>query len=81
MAQPKRKKLWDTVPEQPVAVALKAKEVRTDRAGKRMIGFYIPDAAYRQLRQLGLDEETTNQELLTEALNMLFQKRGKSPIA
>ena len=46
-----------------------------------MIGFYIPDAAYRQLRQLGLDEETTNQELLTEALNMLFQKRGKPPIA
>ena len=81
MAQPKRKKLWDTVPEQPAAVAVKAKEVRTDRAGKRMIGFYIPDAAYRQLRQLGLDEETTNQELLTEALNMLFQKRGKSPIA
>ena len=81
MAQPKRKKLWDTVPEQPAPATSKAKEIRTDRTGKRMIGFYIPDAAYRQLRQLGLDEETTNQELLTEALNMLFQKRGRSPIA
>jgi Antitoxin-like ribbon-helix-helix len=81
MAQAKRKKLWETVTEQPATAAPKIREARTDRAGKRMIGFYIPDAAYRQLRQLGLDEETTNQELLTEALNMLFQKRGKPPIA
>jgi hypothetical protein len=76
---PKRKKLWDTAPEQPIAALLK--EARTDRAGKRMIGFYIPDAAYRQLRQLALDEETTNQELLTEALNTLFKNRGKQSIA
>ena len=76
---PKRKKLWDTAPEQPIATPLK--EARTDRAGKRMIGFYIPDAAYRQLRQLALDEETTNQELLTEALNTLFKNRGKQTIA
>jgi hypothetical protein len=76
---PKRKKLWDTAPEQPIVAPLK--EARTDRAGKRMIGFYIPDAAYRQLRQLALDEETTNQELLTEALNTLFKNRGKQSIA
>jgi hypothetical protein len=76
---PKRKKLWDTAPGQPIAALLK--EARIDRAGKRMIGFYIPDAAYRQLRQLALDEETTNQELLTEALNTLFKNRGKQSIA
>ena len=81
MAQAKRKRLWETVKEQPAPATVKTKEIRTDRAGKRMIGFYIPDAAYRQLRQLGLDEDTTNQDLLTEALNMLFQKHDKPPIA
>jgi hypothetical protein len=79
MTTPRRKKLWDAVPEQPAVPV--PKEQRTDRMGKRMIGFYIPDAAYRQLRQLALDEESTNQELLTAALNMLFKNRGKQPIA
>lgn len=79
MPTPKRKKLWDTVPEP--SAAAPPQERRTDRAGKRMIGFYIPDAAYRQLRQLALDEDTTNQALLTEALNMMFKNRGKPPIA
>ena len=79
MPTPKRKKLWDIVPEPSAAAPLQ--ERRTDRAGKRMIGFYIPDAAHRQLRQLALDEDTTNQELLIEALNMMFRNRGKPPIA
>ncbi|MFO5494855.1 MAG: ribbon-helix-helix domain-containing protein [Cuspidothrix sp.] len=35
----------------------------------------------KQLRQLALDNDTTVQALLEEALNDLFLKHGKSPIA
>jgi hypothetical protein len=35
----------------------------------------------RQLRQIALAEESSVQELLKEALNDLFVKQGKPPIA
>jgi len=38
-------------------------------------------AAKKQLAMLAIEEDTTQQELLTEALNDLFRKRGKPPIA
>ena len=57
------------------------RERRPDRKGKRFIAGYFPDAIYRQLRQLSLDEDKTNQELLTEALSLLFKRYGKSPIS
>jgi hypothetical protein len=56
-------------------------ESRPDRKGKRFIAGYFPEAIYRQLRQLSLDEGKTNQELLTEALSLLFKRYGKAPIA
>jgi hypothetical protein len=56
-------------------------EPRPDRKGKRFIAGYFPEAIYRQLRQLSLDEDKTNQELLTEALSLLFKRYGKAPIA
>jgi len=33
------------------------------------------------LKQLALEEDTTVQDLLAEALNDLFEKYGKEPIA
>jgi hypothetical protein len=57
------------------------REPRPDRKGKRFIAGYFPEAIYRQLRQLSLDEDKTNQELLTEALSLLFKRYGKSPIS
>ena len=57
------------------------REPRPDRKGKRFIAGYFPEAVYRQLRQLALDEDKTNQELLTEALSLLFKRYGKSPIS
>ncbi len=37
--------------------------------------------ARRQLKLLALDEEKTAHDLLLEAVNDLFQKHGKPPIA
>jgi hypothetical protein len=43
-------------------------------------GFFDP-AVSRHLRQLALDENSSVQALLAEAINGLFEKRGKAPIA
>lgn len=51
------------------------------RAGKKpLIGYYSPECM-RQFKQIVLDNSTTQQDLLAEALNDLFQKYGKPPIA
>jgi hypothetical protein len=54
---------------------------REGRDGKKALPFWVPVAAKKQLAMLAIEEETTQQELLTEALNDLFRKRGKPPIA
>lgn len=62
-------------------------EVRTvpqrppSRQGKKAVAGHFDPAVSRQLRQIALAEESSVQELLKEALNDLFVKRGKPPIA
>jgi len=46
------------------------------RAGKRVLSIYLDPLAWRQLRQLALDNETTTQALGEEAVNLLFEKHG-----
>jgi hypothetical protein len=43
--------------------------------------FWVPVAARKQLRLLAAEMDTTQQELLTIALNDFFTKHGKPPIA
>ena len=52
------------------------------RAGKKaLIGYFDPDVS-KQLKQMMLDQDRKSvQELLKEALNDLFQKYKKPPIA
>jgi hypothetical protein len=51
------------------------------RRGKKTVaGFYDP-AVSRQLRQIATDEDSNIQELLREAINDLFEKRGRGRIA
>ncbi len=51
------------------------------RAGKKaLIGYFEPSVS-KQLKQIGLDRDTTVQDLLAEALNDLFQKYKKPTIA
>ena len=51
------------------------------RAGKKAATVYLDSAAHRQLRVLALEEGSSTQQLLTEAVNDLFQARGKARIA
>lgn len=44
------------------------------RAGKRVLSIYLDPLAWKQLRQLALDTDTTTQALGEEAVNLLFEK-------
>ena len=51
------------------------------RAGKKKVTASLDPAAHKQLRQLGLDRDMTTEALLVEAINDLFKKYAKRPIA
>ncbi len=51
------------------------------RAGKKKVTAPLDPAAHKQLRQLALDQDTTTESLLVEAIRDLFTKYGKPPIA
>lgn len=51
------------------------------RRGKKIISGYFDPAVARQLKQLALDHDMTVQTLLNEALNDLFVKHNKQPLA
>jgi hypothetical protein len=65
----------------PVEQAVALDQKRSDRAGRTAMPFWVPVAARKQLRVLAAENDTTQQELMTDALNMLFQKYGRPPIA
>ena len=48
--------------------------------GKHIGGYYDPAIA-RQVKALAVEEDTTVQELVAEALDLLFQTRGRPTIA
>jgi hypothetical protein len=54
---------------------------RPDRVGRVTMLFWTTATAKKQLRLIAAEEETTQQALLTEALNGLFKSRGKPPVA
>ena len=45
------------------------------RGGLKHVGGYFPPAVSRRLRQMATEEETTVQDLLAEALELLFRTR------
>jgi predicted HicB family RNase H-like nuclease len=51
------------------------------REGQRAVTLYVKPEAHKQLRLLGVEQGVSVQELMTEALNALFKKHGKSLIA
>ena len=48
--------------------------------GKHIGGYFDPAVA-RQMKALAAEEDTTVQELVAEALDLLFESRGKPGIA
>jgi hypothetical protein len=51
------------------------------RQGKKTVAGFFDTAVSTQLKQIGLDRNLTVQDLLTEAINDLFKKYKKPPIA
>ena len=57
------------------------KEIKKGRRNTVLIGGHFSPEVSKQLRILAAEESTTNQQLLEEALNLLFTKKGKKLIA
>lgn len=58
----------------------KGKAEKPSRAGTTLIGGHFAPQVARQLAIIAAEEGTTKQALLTEALDLLFVKKGKSRI-
>ena len=50
------------------------------RGKKALIGYFNPSVS-KQLKQIALDEDSSVQHLLGEAIDLLFEARGKPMIA
>jgi hypothetical protein len=55
--------------------------VAPSRRGKKVVSGYFDAEVSKQLKLLCVENDTSLQALLTEAINDLFIKHGKSPIA
>lgn len=53
---------------------------RPSREGRRLIAGHFEPKVAKELKMLAVEEETTVQALLGEALQLLFVKRGKEAI-
>jgi hypothetical protein len=51
------------------------------RAGKKKVTATLAPAAHKQLKGLAVEQDATTEALLTEAINDLFAKYGRSKIA
>jgi len=51
------------------------------RRGRRQVAAYFDPAVIRQLKMIAVTEESSVQDLVGEALDMLFQSRNKPTIA
>jgi hypothetical protein len=65
----------------PPPQVLRDPHFRPGRAEMTNVTGYFPPAVKKLLRMIAAEEETTIQELMAEALNDLFAKRGKPEIA
>ena len=71
----------EETPTPPVPGAVE-QQVKAEKAEERKgQTLRLTPAAWRQLKQLALDREARAHELLVEAVNDLFRKHGKPPIA
>ena len=59
----------------------KSAAIPPSRTGKKTIAAHFDPAVSRQLRQLALEQDSSMQELLREAINDLFEKKGKPRLA
>lgn len=72
----------------PVIAAVEVEEAPTatsytapSRRGKKAVTGYFDPTVRQQLAVLAAEEQRSQNDLLAEALNLLFETYGKSPIA
>ncbi len=65
-----------SAPRNPPDPVRASRSTGNGRGGLKHVGGYFPPAVSKRLRQMATDEDTTVQELLAEALELLFQSRG-----
>jgi len=68
----------DTATERVTIKASPASTRPPSRVGKRVLSIYLDPIAWRQLRELALDLETSTQALGEEAVNLLFEKHRRN---
>lgn len=66
---------------EPVADKPGRKFHRPSRDNRRFVGGHFDPAVGKQLRMIAVEDETTVQALLEEALDLLFVKKGRQKIA
>jgi hypothetical protein len=69
------------VPPPPAPAAPAAQARPPSRAGRKGVAFWVDPDAGRQLRVLAATEDRTVQSLMEEALDLLFQNRGRYRLA
>ena len=57
-----------------------AKFFRPSRDNRKFVGGHFPPDVGKQLRMIAVEDDTTVQALLEEALNLLFVKKGRAKI-
>ncbi len=65
----------------PRAPAAGAPPRPSTRGGKRVVSVFVTPATWRQLRLMCLDEQKSLQDLMVEAIDALFERRGLARIA
>jgi hypothetical protein len=65
----------------PDVAALPKVDSKNSRVGKKMVAGWFDRAAVIQLQRLAVDQETTTQDLLGRALDLLFREEGLPPLA
>lgn len=58
----------------------KAKPKKAKARETVLVGGHFPPGVLKQLKLIAVEEETTNQALLQEALDLLFVKKGRAKI-
>lgn len=74
--------------KQPISIQPAIEETPMDlnrkppsRVGKKIIAGHFDPAVVRQMKMLAMDNDSSIQALLAEALNDLFEKHNRKPIA
>lgn len=77
VATPASRDIPESVESEPVEQSHR----RPSRRDKKLIAGHFEKAVHFQLKVICLETDSTIQELLSDSLNLLFEKHDKEPIA